>query len=457
MKQDLHYCPLAWGSTAIRNNGDYRICCHANVSENNGLLRDESGELLNVTKHSPEAVRNNLLLKEVRKTFLNGNWPAVCGRCKTEEESGLKSGRTHAIARLKASDFEEEFVNRVELTAQDGSIPDDFPLTVMDIRFGNLCNLRCRSCGPTDSSSWYREWREVENISFSDSGITVQLENSEGRVVANPDRFSWHEKIEAQMLVPADPSRLRRIYLAGGEPLLIPMHLNFLKELEKQEISKNIYLEYNSNLTYLPAAVLDSWQKFRAVGVGVSMDGFGKFHEYLRFPAKQSVMDKNLDLLDLQPKNVFAWFACTVSWMNASHLPDFLAWILSRNFQKVGKRADRLPISFHLLHKPNYMNLREVPMDGKRLIEDRIKKGWDKIRGHFSESQRKSGDDAFRGILHYMNSSNGNSDWQMILDRNYRLDLLRKKFFSDIDPELAEALAYPKYPTVEKATDSIFV
>jgi hypothetical protein len=457
VRQDLFFCPLAWGSTAIRNNGDYRICCHANVSESNGLLREENGELLNVARHSPEVVRNNSQLKEVRKNFLSGNWPVVCGRCKTEEESGLKSGRTHAIARLKASGFEEEFVNRVKLTAQDGTIPEDFPLTVMDIRFGNLCNLRCRSCGPTDSSSWYREWREVENTSFSDSGIKVQLEDNEGRVVANPDRFSWHEKIEAKKLVPANSSNLKRIYLAGGEPLLIPMHLNFLNELVNQEISKNIYLEYNSNLTHLPQAVLDSWQKFRAVGVGVSMDGFGKFHEYLRFPAKQSIMDKNLDLLDLQPKHISAWFACTVSWMNASHLPDFLGWILSRNFQKVGKRPDRLPISFHLLHKPNYMNLREVPTEGKRLIENRVKKGWDSIRAHFSEAQRKSGDDAFQGILHYMNASNAQSNWQMILDRNIRLDVLRKKFFSDIDPELAEVLGYPKNSTVEKSTDSVFV
>ena len=37
------FCPIPWVFQAVRNNGDIRICCQANVTENQGVVRHEDG------------------------------------------------------------------------------------------------------------------------------------------------------------------------------------------------------------------------------------------------------------------------------------------------------------------------------------------------------------------------------------------------------------------------------
>ena len=40
-----------------------------------------------------------------------------------------------------------------------------------DLRFGNLCNLKCVMCGPQSSSMWYKDWAHVQHRShFEDRG-----------------------------------------------------------------------------------------------------------------------------------------------------------------------------------------------------------------------------------------------------------------------------------------------
>ncbi len=434
------YCPLAWGSVALRNNGDYRLCCHANVSEKGGILRSEQGSPLNISATEISEAQNHGLLKSVRKSFLSGEWPAACVRCKTEEEAGLKSGRSHALQRVKNEGLEQEFQSRLSQTAEDGAVSTNLPIVEMDVRFGNQCNLRCRSCGPTDSSSWYKDWIQMGETKFLDSGISVELKEQGVGVSAIPNRFQWVDELPVEKMLPRDTSLLRRIYLAGGEPLLIPKHQEFLEHLVRSGAAGNIYLEYNSNLTVLPKRILELWNHFRAVGVGISADGVGKYHEYLRFPAKQKILEQNLALLDVQPKNIRAWFACTVSWMNLSHLPEFLLWIEKQGFQKVGVRKGKMPISFHLLHRPLHLNLQSIPPAAKEFLEIELLKKWQSVATEISEPTRSLAEEFFRKVIQFMNSKDGSAEWPEYCKKNQKLDQIRGQDFSSIHPELAKAL-----------------
>lgn len=446
------YCPLAWGSVALRNNGDYRLCCHANVSEAGGILRSEDGNPINISNTQIAEAQNHHLLRDVRKKFMSGEWPSACVRCKTEEEAGIKSGRTHALQRAKNEGLEEEFQLRIQNTKPDGTVSGNLPVVEMDVRFGNYCNLRCRSCGPTDSASWYKDWVRMGNSKFLDSGISIELQETEAGVSALPNRFQWVEELPVAKMLPTDTSRLNRIYLAGGEPLLIPKHLEFLEHLVQVGAAKNIYLEYNSNLTILPKAVLELWTHFRSVGVGISVDGIGKYHEYLRFPAKQKILEQNLSVLDVQPNNVRAWFACTVSWMNLGHLPDFLFWIEQKKFQKVGIRKGKMPVSFHLLHKPAHLNLQSIPLEAKKYLEQELWAQWEKVVGEISKPTRLLAEEFFQKVIRFMHSKEGAFDWQDLLKKNQRLDEIRGQDFTSIHPELAKILGYK---LEERKNDSI--
>ena len=89
------FCPIPWNFQAIRANGDIRVCCQANVTKNQGVVRKADGTAYNAGKDELVAARNGELMLEVRKNMLAGTWSEECGRCKSEEENGLVSRRSY--------------------------------------------------------------------------------------------------------------------------------------------------------------------------------------------------------------------------------------------------------------------------------------------------------------------------------------------------------------------------
>jgi len=91
------FCPIPWIFQAIRNNGDIRICCQANVTKNQGVVRHTNGKSYNGATDNLEEARNALLMKSVRKNMLNGIWSDECQRCKNEEIANLNSRRIYEL------------------------------------------------------------------------------------------------------------------------------------------------------------------------------------------------------------------------------------------------------------------------------------------------------------------------------------------------------------------------
>jgi len=173
--------------------------------------------------------------------------------------------------------------------------------------------------------------------------------------------------------------------------------------------------------------------------VGVSMDGYGKFHEYLRYPGRADIMEKNLRKLDQAEGNIRAWLACTVSAQNASHLPDFILWKVRQGYKTNKKDTARPPISAHLLHNPAFMNLRALPPKAKALVEKRLNEGSLRIEREagLQEAQLAATKKLLQGIIRYMNTADRSQKWADHWERNQRLDQIRKQSFFDLDPELA--------------------
>lgn len=444
-------CPAPWHSVAVRNNGDYRLCCYANVSKGSGLLRHATGQTVNILNDSADEIRNHPSLKQVRKDFLAGQWPRACQRCKSEEAAGLSSGRGFYISRLKTE--LSHFQSQVEQgTTADGTIDENLhPVEDMDIRFGNQCNLSCRMCGPTDSSAWYDDHWALGNRTFNDSGDQVSLfVDQRQRVSAMTERFDWHQKIDLKTRLPSNLEKLRRIYIAGGEPLLIQAHQDFLNLLIEQNLAGQISLEYNTNLTVLPEPILNLWQSFREVSVGVSMDGYGPYHEYLRYPGRFSILERNLSRLDLQPANVRAWLACTVSILNVAHISDFMLWKWRKGFQKVGASPGKALLSTHQVHQPAHLDIRSFPRSAKKWAQTKLSQGILNLQAEaMPEAIREKSVQVLKGIESFMNSQDRSQNWSQHWQKTKDLDALRKQSFQRLEPELwqileSEALAHPE-------------
>ncbi len=182
-----------------------------------GILRDVNGQALNAATANLAEARNAPLLKDVRQAMLEGRWHSACTRCETEEKSGIRSRRIYETEIWQKQLNAERAVRS---TRCDGEIePDQFPLAHLDIRFGNLCNLKCRSCGPTDSSKWYSDYKKLWGAKFRESSVQVTLHDEQGRIVPSPDLYTWYESPNFWSQLDQVMPGIRQLYLVGGEPL----------------------------------------------------------------------------------------------------------------------------------------------------------------------------------------------------------------------------------------------
>jgi sulfatase maturation enzyme AslB (radical SAM superfamily) len=427
------FCPIPWNFQAIRNNGDIRICCQANITPNKGVVRHEDGTPFNAARDSLEEARNASLMKDVRKNMLAGKWSEECKRCKDEEAAGLNSRRTYEL-----SNWPNDTVESIlPITSEDGTIDTtQLPIKYYDLRFGNMCNLACRMCGPEDSHTWYEQWSKfTKTESFVDThGIVKLIRNSVGRLTTTD--YDWHSSEAFWDQISANIGNIQQVYMAGGEPLLIERHYEFLDKCISADAAKNIVLEYNTNGTLLPARVVEMWKHFKQVRIGVSIDGIGKVVEYQRWPAKWSQLKSNLEklnaLVDNNP-NIDVWLAVTVTAYNVMHIADMIEWkIFESNLPNINRY---LPLMTpHIAHRPETTNIKLLPAEYKLLVEQRFAKSIDLLKDtqHVSRATK-----IYNGIIKYMNSE----DWYNRFFDDFEeltnfLDIERNQNIFEITPEL---------------------
>ena len=250
------FCPLAWNSINLRNNGDLRICCNTNsYSPQKGIMRKKDGTPYNAGRDDLNDARNAQILKDVRVSMMKGEWNPECERCRQEEINGIKSRREY-----ESEDWDLTLEDAKAKTAPDGSIStDDFDLEFFDIRYGNFCNLKCRMCGPTDSHSWYEDHVKLYNKpSYKDTHDIIKLtKNSKGRW--STDQYDWFKNSNFYWNnFEKHTGKAKKLYIVGGEPLIIEEHFQSLERLVASGRAKDIQIEYNSNLTNVTASNCDT-------------------------------------------------------------------------------------------------------------------------------------------------------------------------------------------------------
>ena len=159
-KADKTYCPLPWIHLATNATGTLRVCCNS-LPLSNKLLHDND-ELLKI--HHLQDVSNldrNKTLMELRRQMMNGERPETCTRCFHEVDNGIVSSR------MVYREVFDGFDYALDNTKDDGKAPHNF--RYLDLRLGNLCNLRCRMCNPYTSSQLVDESEELGVISKEDA------------------------------------------------------------------------------------------------------------------------------------------------------------------------------------------------------------------------------------------------------------------------------------------------
>jgi MoaA/NifB/PqqE/SkfB family radical SAM enzyme len=295
LSESKTFCMYPWIHLHAFPTGDAMPCC---------MTEHHAGNIGNCHTQTLKEIWNSPAQKQLRLDMLNGNKNAMCGRCYEQEESGFFSGRQ------SANKHHGHLIERVLETNTDGSV-ERFEMAYWDIRFSNLCNLKCRSCGHMFSSQWYKD--------------QAKLAGPEWKETHKPMMYAGKHETDMLEQLLEHIDYVEQIYFAGGEPLVMEEHYIILDELIKRG-KTDVRLIYNTNFTQVKLKdkhAFEQWKHFPNVAVGASLDAMGRHAEYIRSGTKWATVEKNrMDMIRECP-HVDFYISCTLSIMNALHVTDF--------------------------------------------------------------------------------------------------------------------------------------
>ena len=379
---------------------------------------------MRVQDHSIEQARNSELHQRVRSQMLAGEESPECQLCWDEERAGLPSKRLHMLKHYP--------IDTIQNT-QSGLInTEEFPLEYIDLRFGNLCNMKCRSCGPSDSSLLYDD---IVAISGKDtfefySSTTYQLKQINNTWTLKNDDFRWYQDEKFWDMIKHIVPNINRLYLTGGEPLINKAQWRLLDLCIELGVSKHIVLEYNSNMTLIPDNAFTVWSQFKEIHIGCSIDAVGDLAYYMRYPVQwDDVRDNVFKLGNATCSNLLAKFSPTISVFNILELLTMADWLRENRMPNI-----RPVPSFHILEGPYYQNIQILPKETKAWICAEYEK-W-----YASAPWRMRYKAQFDSVLTYMNAQDRSHLIADLKENTEKLDKHRSQNIADYVPWLAKIL-----------------
>lgn len=401
LKDSKRFCIYPWIHIHAYPTGEAYPCCMADMQFPVGNMR----------KNTIKEIWNQNSMKEIRRSMLSEKAVDACVRCYEQESHGFVSGRQSANKHFG------HHIDRVSRTSNDGTF-DEFELVYWDIRFSNLCNLKCRSCGHIFSSQWAQDQAKLSQN--PDYLKKFPVLNYAGRFETD----AWDQLVEHLDYV-------EQIYFAGGEPLLMEEHYKILDELVRKK-KFNVRLIYNTNFTHTDLkgkSVFEYWKLFDSVSVGASLDAADARAEYIRKGTDWAVVEHNRrEMMRICP-NVDFYISPTLSIMNAMHLPDF-----HRSWVEKGLIRPK-DLNVNILQDPAYYRIDIAPEHYKQKIKQNFERHIEWLNDKDDYHRAIQG---FESAINFMNASDNTHLIPEFWRRTLQLDKLRKENILDVIPELVE-------------------
>lgn len=337
--------------------GFLRPCCFFTH-----MIKDEKHELMNVQRNTFQEAWNSPHLRSVRQEMLAGKAQPGCEQCYNEERYGSQSMRQRSFW---------PWLNRPEVrdAIQSASENEGYvkgPVRFLELKPGNLCNLKCRMCNQFDSSSVAAELASIsKKFSELQLGNKARLfDDANFEPDFNASKMAdWQNNPalweSARKIIP----ELEVLSIAGGEPTLIPEVFDFLSECVSSGRSSHIQVFFSSNFTRIPEKLVELSKHFREFNFIASIDGVGPVQEYIRFPSKWEDVSRNyLRILEqVNFKNTRLSVNMTLNIYNILHFTEFLAWLESQPKNVSSALFDVYPMNINILEHPPYLKAQNLP------------------------------------------------------------------------------------------------
>jgi len=224
------FCVLPFIEKFQDLDGKNYLCCHSNKIP----------------------VDNNIV--ELSNKIYNGEQLPHCDRCYNLDNQKIISPRLRESSRwLKDTEIVSYLTNWTPESEQKTFF--------YDLRFDNKCNLACISCNAKSSSL-----------------IAKELNVTVPKYKLN---FDVNDCLTA-----------KKIYLAGGEPLIIAEFVDLIFKIA--DLDQQPELVINTNLTTITPKLKSALSRIKNLTLTVSVDSFGLANEYHRWPMKWSKFMNNL-------------------------------------------------------------------------------------------------------------------------------------------------------------------
>jgi len=395
------FCVLPWVSLEASPIGTVRPCCLADDE-----IVDNAGEKFSLLTADFKDIQNSNSMRGLREQFLAGKKPQTCRKCWNEERAGRTSKRMHTLDRLKHMLPDQEWT------------ADAKPLMFLDLKLGNICNLKCRICGSWSSSQYAAE--EIAWTPREEQKQTYAYQMLRAGAWPRENTQFWKE-ID---LVLDD---IRYIEFTGGEPFMISEHFDMLQGIVDRGIAHQVEIHYNTNGTHYPESAPAIWQHFKTVEIALSIDDVAERFEYQRTNAVWTDVLKNVARfrrLRADLPNIQLQCCTTVNVFNIRYLRQVADWIDYQGFDFV---------YWNIMHDAWYFSIATLPDSAKTSITAYLDNcnPPNKFR------------DEFARIRDFMNRGASN-DGTLLRMKIADLDRKREQDFFQICPEMAELISYEK-------------
>jgi len=390
------FCVLPWMSLETSPIGTVRPCCLAEDE-----IKDELGNKYKLIQTDLREVQNSTYMQNLRQQFLDGKQPQTCRKCWKEERSGRTSKRMHTLDRLK------HVITDTEWSVEGKG------LQFLDLKLGNICNLKCRICG-----SWSSSQFAAEELRFNrDNEFHKQMLKDGAWPRENSDFWINLDEII---------NDIKYIEFTGGEPFMIREHFHLLETVVQKGIAGQVEIHYNTNGTQFPEHAEEIWKHFKTVEIAFSIDDVEDRFEYQRTNAVWSEVNKNIslfkDLRNRYPGKIQLQVCSTINVYNVLYLENLANWIDDQQFDFV---------YWNMLHEAYYLSVGTMPEKAKQLAIQKL------ASADVSDFHRKE----FDQVIDFIKRGPSN-DGQILRMKVEDLDWKRSHDLRTDHPELADAIDY---------------
>jgi MoaA/NifB/PqqE/SkfB family radical SAM enzyme len=271
------FCMLPFVHLHVDEQNDIKLCCNASES-----IKKYSNEFNFDT--DPDLV-------DVRNKMLAGEKVKYCNRCYDIDQLGAKSFRYY---------HSNEWITNLKIEKVSDITTD---LIFYDVRNDNTCNLGCRMCGPGFSSQLEKEFIKLNWLA-----PTFR------------QKYKLNEIINLQ--------KIKKLYVAGGEPTLMPEFKEFLEQAVKENRT-DIELRIITNGTNINKEFAMLLSNFPNKEFTISIDGYDQVNRYIRWPSNWISLVENIKRLYEITDRIS--FNVTVTMWNISVLSK-LIYFLDKEF-----------------------------------------------------------------------------------------------------------------------------